>query len=67
MLVFTDEYFIISGNYFRLVCNYINCWALYIPPNITRIISHKYPLKAFRHRCYDRESYIKLWNPKSLE
>ena len=66
MLVFTDEYFIISGNYFRSVCNYKNGWAPYIPPNITRIISHKYSLKDFRHGCYYRESYVKLWHPKSL-
>ena len=66
MLVFTDEYFIISGNYFRSVCNYKNDWLPYIPPNVTRIISHKYHLKDFRHKCYYRESYVKLWHPKSL-
>lgn len=67
MLVFTDEYFIISGNYFRSVCNYINGWMSYIPPNITKIISHKYRLKDFNHRRpYHRESYVKLWHPKSL-
>lgn len=31
MLVFTDEYFIISGNYFRSVCNYTNRLIPYIP------------------------------------
>lgn len=67
MLVFTDEYFIISGNYFRLGYNYKNGWVPYIPPNITRIISYKYHLKDFNHRrYYYRESYVKLWNPKSL-
>ena len=67
MLVFTDEYFIISGNYFRSVCNYKNGWVPYIPPNITKIISNKYYLKAFHHRrYYYRESYVKLWHPKSL-
>lgn len=67
MLVFTDEYFIISGNYFRSVCNYTSDLVSYIPPNITRLISRKYSLKAFRHRYYYRESYVKLWHPKSLE
>lgn len=67
MLVFTDEYFIISGNYFRSVHNYINGWVPYIPPNITRIISYKYNLKDFNHiRYYYRNSYVKLWHPKSL-
>ena len=67
MLVFTDEYFIISGNYFRSVCNYKNGWVPYIPPNITRIISRKYSLKDFRHgRHYYRESCVRLWHPKSL-
>lgn len=67
MLVFTDEYFIISGNYFRSVCNYINGWVPYILPNITTIISNKYYLKDFHHRYpYYRESYVKLWHPKSL-
>ena len=67
MLVFTDEYFIISGNYFRLVSSYKNGWVPYIPPNITKIISHKYHLKDFNHKCYYyRESFVKLWHPKSL-
>lgn len=67
MLVFTDEYFIISGNYFRSVCNYINDCVPYILPNITTIISNKYRLKDFNHeRYYYRESYVKLWHPKSL-
>ena len=67
MLVFTDEYFIISGNYFRLVCSYKNGWVPYIPPNITKIISHKYHLKDFNHKCYYyRESFVKLWHPKNL-
>ena len=66
MLVFTDEYFIISGNYFRSVCNYKNGWV-YIPPNITKITSYKYRLKDFNHeRYYYRNSYVKLWHPKSL-
>lgn len=67
MLVFTDEYFIISGNYFRSVCNYKNGWMPYIPPNITKITSYKYRLKDFNHeRYYYRNSYVKLWHPKSL-
>ena len=67
MLVFTDEYFIISGNYFRYVCNYKNSWMSYIPPNITKITSYKYNLKDFNHsRYYYRDSYVKLWHPKSL-
>lgn len=67
MLVFTDEYFIISGNYFRSVCNYKNRYAPYIPPNITLIFSYKYRLKDFNHiRYYYRKSYVKLWHPKSL-
>lgn len=52
MLVFTDEYFIISGNYFRSVCNYKNGWMSYIPPNITKITSYKYNLKDFNHIRY---------------
>lgn len=67
MLVFTDEYFIISGNYFRSVRNYINGWVPYSLPNITTIISNKYNLKDFNHKYYYyRESYVKLWHPKSL-
>ncbi len=64
MLVFTDEYFIISGNYFRSVYSYENGWVPYIPPNITKIISYKYHLKDFNHmRSYYRNSYVKLWHP----
>lgn len=67
MLVFTDEYFIISGNYFRSVYSYKSGWVPYIPPNITKIISYKYRLKDFNHsRYYYRESYVELWHPKSL-
>ena len=67
MLVFTDEYFIISGNYFTLVCSYKTGWVPYIPPNITKIISYKYRLKDFNHiRYYYRKSYVKLWHPKNL-
>lgn len=68
MLVFTDEYFIISGNYFRSVCNYTNRLIPYIPPNITRLVSRKYSLKAFCHRnYYFRESCVKLWHPKEFK